>query len=353
MTAVPTPNALLSPHDRERELRERALAIHRRTCVADLHSHALLGAGYLGRDLGGKRRALARWNPLRNLLDLVDLPRAQEGGVGLIVFTVYVLPAVFRSYPQITDGMIATLKSHIDRAPERAAFATTGADVARIRAGGRIAAMLAVEGGHSLGGRLENLARLREQGCVYLTLTHFVNNELCGAANDPRPLGLTSLGREAIQEMSRLGVLADLTHCSRKAKIEATELSRTPVIYSHAGLRRFVPAERMTTDDEIRAVARKGGVIGILLSPYFLKGRLRAGPADVVDCIEHVISVGGVDSVAIGSDFDSGLPPPDGMRDIRDYPELTVEMVRRGFDEATIAKVWSANFLRVLAAVGR
>ncbi len=339
--------------DRDRDLRERALAIHRRTCVGDLHTHALIGAGYLGMDMARPRRAFARWNPLRNLLDLVDLPRAQEGGLGLVVFTAYVLPALFRSYPGLTDGMIDTLRALIDRSPDRAAFATTAADVRRIRASGRIAAMLAVEGGHSLGGDLRNVERLRAAGCVYLTLTHFVNNALSGAATDPRALGLTPFGRDVVKEMNRLGILADLTHCSAQAKMEAAELSSAPVIYSHTGLRRYVRAERMTTDDEIKMVARKGGVVGILLSPYFLKGRRRAGAADIVDCLEHAIAVGGVDCAAIGSDFDSGLPPPDGIRDIRDYPEITVEMVRRGFDDATIARIWSGNFLRVLEAIGR
>jgi membrane dipeptidase len=109
----------------------------------------------------------------------------------------------------------------------------------------------------------------------------------------------------------------------------------------------------MTTDEEVRAVAASGGFVGVMLSPWFLKGRRRAGVADVLDVVEHVCALVGPEHVAIGSDFDSGLPPPDGIRDIRDYPEITVEMVRRGFDEATIAKIWSGNFLRVLAAAGR
>jgi membrane dipeptidase len=335
------------------DLRERALAIHRKTCVADLHSHALIGSGYLGFDVGRVRPTFRTWNPLRNLLDLVDLPRAREGGLGVVVFVAYVLPRMFGSYMSKTEAMIDTLRRILERSDGRAAFAQTAADVDRLRAEGKIAAMLAVEGGHSLDGRLENLERLRAAGCVYLTLTHFVNNLLCGSATDPRKLGLTAFGRDVVREMNRLGLLVDVTHCSIEAKREAADLSTSPVIYSHTGLRKFVDAERMTTDDEIRMVAAKGGIVGILLSPYFLKGRMRAGVTDIVDCLEHVISVGGVDHVAIGSDFDSGLPPPTGMRDMRDYPEITVEMVRRGFAEDVIAKVWSGNFLRVLRAIGR
>jgi membrane dipeptidase len=353
LDATARDRALLSPTDTEREIRERGLAIHRRTCVADLHSHGLLGAGYLGLDLGRVRRPLKRWNPVRNLLDLVDLPRAQEGGLGVIVFTVYVLPAIVRDYRTLTDGMIATLKQLVEKNSDRVRFAATADEVLAARASGHIAAMFAVEGGHSLGGELASLERLRAQGCVYLTLTHFVNNALSGSATDLRKKGLTPFGRDAIREMNRLGILVDVTHSSLDAKLEAARISTAPVIYSHTGLRRFVDAERMTTDEEIRAIAATGGLVGLLLSPYFLKGRFRAGVADIVDNIEHVCSLVGPDHVAIGSDFDSGLPPPDGIRDVRDYPEITIEMVRRGIDEATIAKVWSGNFLRVLRAVGR
>jgi len=337
------------------DLLDRARALHRRILVGDLHSHALIGADYMGFGTSRRPPAFEGWNPLRNLFDLVDLERAAEGGVGLLVFVAYVLLRPGGSgYVERTLRQRETLAKLVAASGGRATLAASAADVEAARAAGKIAVMFAVEGGKSLGGKLETLARLRDAGCAYLTLTHFTNNALSGSATDPRPLALTPLGREAIAEMNRLGILVDVTHCSLAAKLEAMRLSTLPVIYSHTGLARFVKAERMTTDDEIREVARTGGIVGVLLSPYFLKGRMKGvGAADVVDVIEHICTVAGTDAAAIGSDFDSGLPPPSGMRDIRDYPQITAEMLRRGWREDLIEKVWSGNFLRVLRAAGR
>jgi membrane dipeptidase len=342
-------------HAADEALLERARDLHRRIAVADLHSHALIGADYMGFGVSRPRPPFRSWNPLRNLFDLVDFPRAQEGGVSLLVHVAYVLPRPGGGgYVERTFRQREALARLVEGSGGRAELAESAAEVERIRAAGKVAAMFAVEGGKSLGGRLETLARLRAAGCVYLTLTHFTNNDLSGSATDPRKKGLTGLGREAIAEMNRLGILVDVTHCSLSAKLEALRISRQPVIYSHTGFSRFVAAERMTTPEEIRAVAASGGVVGVLLSPYFLKGRVRdVGPSDVVDVLEHICSLVGAEHAAIGSDFDSGLPPPTGMRDVRDYPRITAEMLRRGWSEETIATIWGGSFLRVLRAVGR
>ena len=120
-------------HATASSLRDRALAIHRNTCIADLHSHALIGCGYLGFEVRRPRPAFRTWNPLRNLFDLVDLPRAREGGLGVVVFTAYVLPRMFGTYLARTEAMIDTLRQVLERSDGRAAFAQTAADVERIR----------------------------------------------------------------------------------------------------------------------------------------------------------------------------------------------------------------------------
>jgi len=352
--AAPPPVLARAPAESDDALRAQALAIHRRTCIADIHTHGLLGIGYLGLDLGRGGPGLSRRNPLRNILDLVDLPRAREGGVKALVFVSYVLPSPLKRYDEKTKRMVAAFRRFLARHEGRIEQAFAADDVARINAGGKIAAILAVEGGHALGGRLAMLEWLREAGAVYLTLTHFVNNDLSASATHPgRDYGLTPRGREALREMERLGILADLSHSSRRAKRDAFRLARAPLICSHTGLRRFWGAARATGDDEVRAVAATGGLVGLLLSPVFLAGRTRAGVEAIVANVDHICSLVGADHVCIGSDFDSGLPPPDGMRDLRDYPEITVALVRRGYDEETIAKIWSGNFFRVLRAVGR
>jgi membrane dipeptidase len=340
------------------DLRTRALALHRSLpVVADLHSHALLGIGYMGWELDRPRPPFRRWNPLRNLCDLVDLPRAREGGVTLLVFTVYVLPAIERRYFRRTLRMIERYRRYLDKHREIAAHAASAAEVERARAEGKIACMLAVEGGHSIDGRLENLERLREEGVVYLTLTHFLDNALSASATHAgllrRNCGLTRLGKEAVREMNRLSILADVTHCSQRARRETAAISRQPLIFSHVGLRRFVDVRRMATDDELRMVRDSGGLCGLLLSPYFLNGTRTGGADAIAENLLHMIDVMGEDHVAIGSDFDSGLPPPTGFRDMRDFPEITVELLRRGLPERAIAKAWGGSFLRLLRAIGR
>ncbi len=348
-----------APSLAEENLRARALALHRALpLVADLHQHALLGIGYFGWELRRPRPPFRPWNPLRNLFDLVDLPRARAGGVTALVFAVYVLPSLGRGYFARALRMIDRYRRYVAKHADAAAHAATADEVERARAAGKVACLLAVEGGHVLEGRIGNLERLRAEGVVYLTLTHFLDNELSASATDAdlrgrAGRGLTRLGREALREMNRLSILADLSHCSRRARREAAALSRQPVIYSHAGLRRFVDVARMASDDDLRAVRDTGGLAGQLLSPYFLDGRRRAGLPEIARNLLHMIDVMGEDCVAIGSDFDSGLPPPDGLRDVRDYPEITVELVRRGLSERAISKIWGDNFLRVLRAVGR
>jgi membrane dipeptidase len=338
-------------------IRARALELHRRILVSDLHSHALLGIGTFGWEIDRPRPAFRRSNPLRNFFDLVDIPRAREGGVSALIFTVYVLPSFERRHFPRTLRMIDRYHRYLARHADVAVHASSAADVERARAEGKIACLLSVEGGHSLDGRLAHLERLREEGIVYLTLTHFVDNALSASATGSdllrRDRGLTPLGREAIRELNRLSILADLAHCSQRARAEAVEISRQPVIYSHVGLRRFVGAQRMASDDQLRAVRDSGGLAGLLLSPYFLAGRRGAGLSAVAENILHMIEVMGEDHVAIGSDFDSGLPPPAGMRDMRDYPEITVELFRRGVAPGAIAKLWGENLLRVMRAVGR
>lgn len=341
----------------EDDVRARALALHRRIAVADLHSHTLIGVGYLGYEIDRPRPPLRRWNPLRNVFDLMDIPRAREGGVSILVFVAYALPSPFKGYWRKTEDLIARFRRYIAKHADTAEAAATAADIERIRAAGKTACLLAVEGGHALEGRLERLAALREAGVVYLTLTHFVDNALSAAATDAdlrgRDLGLTRLGKEAVAECNRLSILLDVTHCSQRARRETMALSKQPVIYSHAGLRRFVDMARMVSDDELRRVRDGGGLVGLLLSPRFLTGRRRAGVGAVADNLLHMLDVMGEDHAAIGSDFDSGLRPPDGMRDVRDFPEITVELARRGLGERTIEKLWAGNFLRVLRAVNR
>ncbi|MFC1706659.1 dipeptidase [Planctomycetota bacterium] len=338
---------------RRKDLKAHARRLHRETLVADIHTHMLLSVRYLGFDVRCRRRRQPRWSPLRNMTDLITIERAIAGGLGLLVFTIYVFPTPWRRYRRAVLRTIDSFLALMDRYRGRAAHARSIADVSRIRSEGQLACMLALEGGHALEGDLAFLETLRERGITYLTLTHFINNELSGSSTHPgSAVGLTPFGREVVRECNRLGILLDLSHCSEVAKLEAASLSRQPVICSHTGLRRFVGASRMASDAEVRVVAETGGLIGLMVSPLFVNGTRNAGVDDVVRGLAHVVEIAGEDHVCLGSDLDSGFPPPQGMEDIGDFQQITEALVRSGFSDALIRKIWAENFLGLLERVG-
>jgi membrane dipeptidase len=329
-------------------------SLHDELLVADLHTHAMLGIGYLGHGLRG---AWPRWveRPLlRNFFGLVTPHAARAGGVDLVVFVIYLFPTPWRRYRPGLRKQVRRFEELCRRHADIMVHARSAAEVESARADGKLAVMLALEGGHAIEQNPHDLVWLRRKGLTYLTLSHFIDNKLSGTATHPgRVWGLSRRGRDVVRLCNELGILVDVTHSSARARREAMRLSHQPVIYSHTGLSRFVPVQRMTTDAELRAVARDGGLVGQLLAPYFLNGTLRATTDDVARNVEHMCEVMGPGHVAIGSDFCSGLNPPAPLRSMADYPEITRAMERRGLGRETIGQVWGGSFLRLLRAIGR
>ncbi|RME76892.1 MAG: hypothetical protein D6776_00465 [Planctomycetota bacterium] len=330
-------------------------SLHHSLRVADLHTHPMLGVGYLGLGLRGGWPRWALRGPLRNLLGLVTPEQARRGGVDLLVFVIYQLPNPRRSYRAGLRRQLRRFEALCARYAGTLQHVRSSEEIERAWAGGKVAVLLALEGGHSIERHPEDLVWLRDKGLVYLTISHFIDNRLCGTATHPlrRRWGLSRRGREVVRLCDELGIVLDVTHSSDRARREIARLSRLPVIYSHTGLRRFVPLERMQTEADMRAVARDGGLVGQLLSPYFVSGRLHGDVDEVARNLEYMCEVMGPEHVAIGSDFDSGLNPPAPLRSIADYPLLTAAMQRRGLGRAAIEQIWSGSFLRLLRAIGR
>ncbi len=192
-----------------------------------------------------------------------------------------------------------------------------------------------------------------------MTLTHSNTNnwaDSSGDINDPRVKhhnGLTSFGRQVIAEMNRLGMIVDISHVSDKTFWDVLEVSRAPVMASHSSCRALCDHHRNLSDEMIRALARKGGLIQINFAPEFLTRRDSppAGIEDVVAHIAHAVKVGGVDAVGIGSDFDGIDRTPVGLEDVSRFPALTRALLERGFSAADIRKIYGANFLRLMRAV--
>jgi membrane dipeptidase len=310
--------------------------------------------------------------------------------VGVQFWSVYV--------PAWTPGPLAATHRQIDLveemtalAPEMTALADDAREAARIREGGRMAGIPGAEGGHCIEGSLHALADLRRRGVRYMTLTHADTTDWADSATDAqRHGGLTGFGEQVIAEMNRLGMLVDVSHVSVDTMRRAVEVSRVPVIASHSSAFALAPHPRNVPDEIIEMIAAGGGVVMVTFVPAFLvpetaaaavemfeeRRRLRAqyaiddeegyeaaarerfgglehgrgSVADVVDHIEHVARVGGVDHVGIGSDFDGMEATPVGLEDASCYPAITDELLARGWGESDIRKVLGGNALRVLAA---
>ena len=319
-----------------------------------------------------------------------DIARLREGNVGAQFWSVYVPVETIAAGNafQTTKEQIEIVHKMIERYPEIFALALHADDVERIRSEGKIASLIGMEGGHSIEGSIGKLRQLYAMGARYMTLTHSETLEWADSATDlPRNDGLSPFGEEIVREMNRLGMLVDISHVSPATMLDALRVSSAPVIFSHSSARAIADHPRNVPDEVLRELPKNGGVVMInffsgfvvpqsakrlvelselrreLKSKYpgdkeaqereikqwQIKNPYPAGNAEIiVDHIEHVIRVAGIDHVGLGSDYDGISKLPVGMEDVSKYPVITELMLRRGYDEEAIHKVLSGNAMRVL-----
>jgi membrane dipeptidase len=304
-----------------------------------------------------------------------DLPRLIESGITGVFMSAYVDPEKWtfgssdRSWAQV-QVYLDSIHSFARRHPRELVFATTAADVRAAKRDGRVAILIGVEGGHAIENSLDNLRELHRRGVRYMTLTWNNGTTWAGAAaglNGTRMGGLTEQGRAIVREMNRLGILVDISHVSDSTFYDAVATSTYPVIASHSSARALNPHRRNLSDDQLRAVARNGGVVNVnfysvFIDPTFLRQAdslagndvaIRALPrpslATLLDHFEHIIRVAGIDHVGLGSDFDGvgGLLPA-GMDDVTRLPLIAQGLLERGYSEQDIKKVLGGNMLRVM-----
>ena len=211
--------------------------------------------------------------------------------------------------------------------------------------------MLGIENGRAIEGSIDNLRHFAQRGIVYMTLCHNGDNDICDSARgEHRHHGVSVFGREVISEMNRLGIMVDLSHAGEKSFYDALELSKTPIVCSHSSCRALCDHPRNLTDDQMRALAQKGGVMQVTLYHGFLVKDGEATLDDAMRHLEHAIDIMGIDHVGLGTDFDGD----GGIRGLASSAELlnyTRELLKRGFSEADIQKLWGGNFLRVMRLV--
>ncbi|SIR34046.1 MULTISPECIES: dipeptidase [Acidiphilium] len=291
----------------------------------------------------------------------VDLPKVRRGGVGAVCFAAYV-PQGKRDDAGNTEArtralaMLDTIAA-MGRA-EGAVPAHTAAAIEAAHRAGQFAVIPAVENGTALGGDLAVLDDFAARGVRYMTLTHNGHNALADAAIPRADLGdaptehggLSALGRAAIARMNDLGILIDVSHASKPSMMQAVALSRTPIVATHSCVRTLCDHPRNLDDEQLAALRDTGGLIQITMVSAFLKRSAKPsdiGVAAIADHVDYVAQRIGIDHVGIGTDFDGGGGVA-GYMHAGQTPSLTEELIKRGYNEPALAKIWGGNFLRVL-----
>jgi membrane dipeptidase len=328
---------------------DEARALHAECHVLDLHADTAKLMDKLGYDLAQRHD---RPMPRRvNVFGHVDLPRLREGGVAGQFFSFWTTPYPERGCAKSVAKQLDALDVAMKDNPADLVWTRTGADVRAAKARGQIAALGGIEGGQALEGTLEAIEAFSRRGVRYLGLLHFSRNAIGrpakGRGADPAE-GLTAFGREVVRECERCGVIVDLAHINRRGFFDALELATLPPMVSHTGVTGVHEHWRNIDDEQLRAVAERGGCVGIIFARRFLGS---ASIEAVVDHILHVMNVAGDDVPALGSDFDGFVVPPIGLEDIAALPNLTVALSNRGVPPRVLEKILGHNVLRVLDAV--
>lgn len=388
---------------REGDLVARGREIHQRVITLDTHV-----------DINPANFTPQRPNYTDRLATQVNLPKMDEGGLDAVFFSIYVgqgpqtAEGYARAYAQDMEKFAAVHRLAKQIAPDRIDVAYTAADVSRIAASGKKVALMGVENGYGLGTDLANVRTFFDQGARYLSLAHNGHSQLSDSNTGERDgqwqwNGLSPLGMQVVREANRLGIMLDISHPSKAANLQVMAMSRAPVIASHSAVRALCDVSRNLDDEQLRALAKNGGVVQMvafnnyvkkappdsparaqalaaLRQEYGLGGGGGAGAAmarltpeqrtqfqtkmdainaahppppranvrDFVDHIDYAVKLIGLDHVGISSDFDGG-GGVDGFNDATEAPNVTIELVRRGYTEEQIGKLWSGNLLRVMA----
>ena len=366
-------------------LLERARALHRQMPVIDGHNDYPW--------------ALREHDPARDIdkLDIrvaqpsimTDIPRLKAGGVGGQFWSVYV-PATLQGQSAVTATLeqIDIVHRMVRKYPGTFELAQTAADVERIRKAGKIASLIGMEGGHSIDNSLANLRMFQRLGARYMTLTHSSNTPWADSATDtPKNNGLSPFGEDVVHEMNWLGMLVDLSHVSPDTMADALRVTQAPVIFSHSSSRAVNDHPRNVPDEILKQLPKNGGVVMVTFVPGFISPKVNewnkrqtaeqdrlkasfptdpsalktaldrwtaANPAppatiaDVADHIDHIKKIAGIDHIGLGGDFDGITDVIQGLEDTSKYPNLIVELLKRGYTDAEIKKITNGNILRAL-----
>jgi len=369
--------------------------LHARSMIVDLHAHPTMKTYFGDAELKTRYTPGPGMNPFELR---TSHPSLVAGGIDVLWSSVYVpeqylkkdcwvmdvvaafsphLREAFESPADtIAEKMIRHMEVQVeavnDTKPAREmAVVKSNADLDVALRDGKIAVIHTIEGAHALNGDVANVERFKQLGVASITLAHFYPNGIappvegipkdvslrllgCFRFEEDVSLGLTTLGKEVVEEMLRLGVVVDLTHCTPRAREDAYAIAQgkgRPLTFTHVGAYEARPADMNPKDPEIRAIADLGGVIGVIFYDYWLTIQKYAGSdklKHIIPNVDHLVRVGGEDVVAFGSDFDGMTDPPDDLTEPAEWPNLTAALASEGFSDAQIEKFLGGNARRMM-----
>ena len=286
---------------------------------------------------------------------LVDLHKMNEGGLDASIMVAYIpqkerTPEGYEQARLLAESRFARLHQIATENKQYMSIARTPAELYRLKAEGRKAIMLGIENGYAIGKDLSLLQHFADMGIVYMTLCHNGNNDICGSARprEGEPLeGVSTFGAEVIRKMNRMGIMVDLSHASERSFYDALDISSQPIVCSHSSARALCDHPRNLTDDQMRALAQKGGVAQVTFYNGFLRSDQQASIVDAVAHLNHMVKVMGVEHVGIGTDFDGdgGVP---GLASASELINFTRRLLRERYSEEDLRLIWGGNFLRVM-----
>lgn len=389
--------ASCSSQDKEEDLLAKAADIHEKVLTVDTHadtpSHMLRNDWDIGENHEPGKRESGQ----------IDLPRMKEGGLDAEFFAAFVGQGELTSEAYVrakerTDSLIDVIQKMCEDYPELVELALTPEDAYRLEKQGKRAAYIGIENGYAIGKNISLIKEFYDRGVRYITLSHGGDNDICDSSTDrenPEDKGLSEFGREVVAECNRLGIMVDVSHISDKSFFDVLQVSKAPVIASHSSVRSLCDHPRNLSDEMLKGLGANGGVIQICFVSSFLKtpkpnperekalaalkekyGSWRdlkdqearrkvrdeyraifelypeekATVQDLVDHIDYVVKIIGIDHVGIGTDFDGG-GGVEGCDDVSEMCHVTEELLRRGYSEEDIQKIWGGNLMRVFRKV--
>ena len=378
----------------ETELIDHALKLHKEMITIDTHNDTPMRFLRAGFDFSGEKN-VARGS-------CVDLLKMEKGGLDAAFFAVFTSqgecsPEKYEKVNSRALEILAAIHKQVDLYPNRAGVATNPDDVYTLKKEGKRAIYIGVENGYPIGTNISLLKKYYDLGARYVTLCHTSNNQICTSSTSKDTLnkeGISEFGRAVVKEMNRLGMIIDISHVSDSSFYDALQISAAPVIASHSCSRAICNNPRNLSDEMLVKLAQKGGVVQMCILSDYVKvieknpkrdsarmvlrtkyndfqnltreqdslasidwnqldenfPQKKANVSDVVDHIDHMVKIMGIEHVGIGTDFDGG-GGVDGCKDASQMMNITVELLRRGYSDGDIKKIWGENFLRVFREV--